>query len=67
MGNKSKLLVEELIDKRSKGVEFLKISTRMKLMMKGIDVKKLEHQPDDPDTIGKIYELATELNIPLSK
>lgn len=66
MGIKTKLLVDELIEKRSKGVEFLKISTRMKLMMKGIDVNKIPDQPDDRSTIEKIHQIASELNITLN-
>jgi hypothetical protein len=67
MGIKTKLLVDELIEKRSKGVEFLKISTRMKLLMKGVDVNKIPDQPDDQATIKKIHEIASELNITLNK
>ena len=67
MGLKTKLLVDELIEKRSKGVEFLKISTRMKLLMKGIDVNKIPDQPDDHLTIEKIHQIASELNITLNK
>lgn len=66
--NKTKRLVDELIEKRSKGVEYLKISTRMKLLMKGVDVQKItDDTPDDDLVLKKIHEIATELNITLSK
>ena len=59
-------LINELIEKRSKGKEFLKLSTQMKLLMKGIDVKKInDDTPDDEVMIKKIYETAAEFNIKL--
>ena len=64
---KTKQLVDELINKRSKGVEALAINTRIKLLMKGIDAKKItEETPDDEKVIEKIYQLASEFNITLS-
>ena len=64
---KVKILIDELIEKRSKGVEFLKLSTSMKLLMKGIDVKKItDETPDDNDVIERIYKVASELNIVLT-
>jgi len=66
--SKTQQLIDELINKRSNGVEFLKISTRMKLLMKGIDVQKINADtPDRPELIKKIYETASELNIILTK
>ena len=66
--SKTQKLIDELINKRSNGVEFLKISTRMKLLMKGIDVQKINADtPDSPELIKKIYETASELNIILAK
>ncbi len=63
---KTKQLVDDLISKRSKGVEALAINTRMKLLMKGIDAKKITHEtPDDDMILQKIYQLATEFNIKL--
>lgn len=63
---KTKQLVDTLIDKRAKGVEFLEINTRMKLLMKGIDVKKITPDtPDDTLLLNKIYQVAKELNISL--
>ncbi len=63
---KTKHLVDELIAKRSKGIEALAINTRMKLLMKGIDSKKInEETPDDEKVLQKIYDLALEFNIKL--
>lgn len=63
---KAHQLINELIEKRSKGKEFLKISTQMKLLMKGIDTRKINADtPDDEAIIKKIYETAAEFNITL--
>lgn len=63
---KAHQLINELIEKRSKGKEFLKISTQMKLLMKGIDTRKINADtPDDDMIIKKIYETAAEFNIQL--
>jgi len=59
-------LINELIEKRSKGNEFLRLSTQMKLLMKGIDVRKITvDTPDDDVMIKKIYETASEFSIKL--
>ena len=64
---KTKMLIDELIEKRSKGIEALAINTRMKLLLKGIDAKKIgDDTPDNEDVIKKIYQVATELNISLA-
>ena len=65
--NKTKKLIDELIEKRSKGQEFLKLSTQMKLLMKGIDTRKItDDTPDNEVTIKKIHEIAAELKITLN-
>lgn len=64
---KIKNMVDELIQKRANGKEALEINTRMKLLMKGIDVKKIDHQtPDDHKMIEKILQVAKDFNIQLS-
>ncbi len=62
-----KKLIDKLIFERSKGDSFLETSTRFKLLVKGIDVKKINDEtPDDPKIIEKIYEIAAMLNIKLN-
>jgi hypothetical protein len=64
--SKTKQLVEKLIWERSKGDPFTESSTRIKLIMKGIDpVKITDETPDDPQVIHKIREVAKALNISL--
>jgi len=64
---KIKRLIDNLIQQRSKGDNFLVMSTKFKLLVKGIDVDKItENTNDDPDIINKIYEVAQQLNIKLA-
>ena len=63
---KTKMLIDTLIQKRANGDPFIESSTRIKLIMKGIDPKKIdENTPDDPETIEKIYQVAKTLNVNL--
>ena len=63
---KTKNLIDELIKKRANGDPFLESSTRIKLIMKGIDPKKIDDNThDNPETIEKIYEVAKALNVSL--
>lgn len=63
---KTKQLIEKLISERAKGDPFLESSTRIKLLMKGIDPLKINDEtPDDPDVISKIYDVADACNVKL--
>lgn len=62
--SKTKQLIEKLIWERSKGDPFMESSTRIKLLMKGIDPLKIDdNTPDDPEMIKKIYEVAEACNL----
>lgn len=64
--SKTKQLIEKLIWERSKGDPFMESSTRIKLLMKGIDPLKIdENTPDDPEMIQRIYEVAEACNLDL--
>ena len=64
--SKTKQLIETLIWERSKGDPFMESSTRIKLLMKGIDpIKITDESPDDPEVINKIKEVAKALSINL--
>jgi hypothetical protein len=61
---KTKQLIEKLIWERSKGDPFMESSTRIKLLMKGIDPLKIDDDtPDDPEILKKVHEVADALNI----
>ncbi len=65
---KAKLLIDELIEKKAKGNAFQIYNVRMKLMLKGIMVDKITESSNEPfDVVVKIYEVAKDFNIELSK
>lgn len=64
MSGKIKVLIDKIIDERSKGDELLKEMTITKMILKGIDPKKYSsNSPDDPIIITKLEALAKELNL----
>ncbi len=64
---KTKRLIDELIAKKAQGNSFQEINIQMKLMFKGIDVKRITEQtPDDAATIAKIYEVAQAFQVQLT-
>jgi len=61
-----KRLIDELIRLKSNGNTFQALNIEMKLMLKGIPVKKITTEtPDDEKIIGLIYEAAKDFNIEL--
>jgi len=64
MNGKIKVLIDKIIDERSKGDELLKEMTKTKMILKGIDPRKYTSEsPDDPVVINKLETLAKELNL----
>jgi len=64
----SKKLIEELIEKKARGNNFQINNVKMKLMFKGIIPDKInEDTPDSGETISKIYEVANDFKIELTK
>ncbi len=64
---KTKQLIDELIAKKAQGNSFQELNVQMKLMFKGIDVKKITPQtPDDPAVIAKIHEVAQAFGVQLT-
>ncbi len=63
---RTKKLIDEFIEKRAKGDNFLVISTKFKLLLKGINADEItDDTPDDPEIIEKIIKLAEILEISL--
>jgi hypothetical protein len=59
-------MLEQIIAERSRGNATIAITTRTKLMLKGIDADKYNAMsPDDPATIARVRQVATELNVSL--
>jgi len=63
---KIKKLIDKLIEERSNGNPSLVSTTRTKLLLKGIDVKKFsDTSEDDSEVITKIIQIAQEMNVKL--
>ena len=59
-------MINTIIDKRSKGSGTIAITTKTKLVLKGIDPDKFnESSPDDPEIIEKLRNLARDLDVTL--
>jgi len=64
---KAKLLIDELIEKKSNGNSFQESNIKMKLIFKGIIPDKItENTPDSDDVIEKIMQVAKDFNITLT-
>ena len=65
---KAKALIDELIAKKAQGNAFQESNVRMKLMFKGIMPEKITNDtPDSPELLAKIYEVAENFNVKLTK
>ncbi len=59
-------LIRRLIDSRAKGNPTLEVSTRTRLILKGIDPAKFSATtPDDPAVIARIKQMGSEWGIQL--
>lgn len=64
MAGQIKKLINEIIEKKSKGNPVLKNTTRTKLLLKGIDPDKFgATTPDDPQILKKVEAMAKELGV----
>jgi hypothetical protein len=65
---KSKDLIDKIIKEKARGNSFQEMNIQMKLMLKGINVKKItDDTPDDPIVLAKIHEVAKEFNVDLNQ
>ncbi len=65
---KARKLIDELIEKKAQGNTFQENNVKMKLMFKGIFPDKVtEETPDSQELISKIYDVAQNFNIPLTR
>jgi hypothetical protein len=63
---RAKILIDELIEKKAKGNNFQVYNVRMKLLLKGIMVDKINETSVEPDdVVSKIFEVARDFNIEL--
>lgn len=63
--SQAKELVNKIIELRSKGNEVIKITTKTKLCLKGVDVDKINNDAiaDSPELINQIKAAGAELGI----
>lgn len=62
-----KKMIDQIIEKRSKGASFLVGVTRTKLLLKGVNPDKYTFEsPDDPVVIEKLRALSRELGLYIS-
>ena len=64
MVGKIKAMLDDIIEQRSKGNPVLTITTKSKLLLKGIDYEKYTPQSsDDPVIVAKVKQCAQEMGI----
>jgi hypothetical protein len=64
MAGKIHHMIEEIVNKRAKGNATLMITTKTKLMLKGINPEAFdESTPDDPAVIEKLAGIAHDLGV----
>ena len=60
--------MDELIEKKANGNAFQESNIKMKLLFKGIIPENInDNTPDDEELISKIFEVADNFNITLTK
>ena len=66
MAGKIKILIERLIDLRTKGDQGLIAPMKIKLIMKGVDPDLFdENSPDNPMLIQRVHAIAKEMGYDL--
>lgn len=66
--SRTKQLIDELIQKKAGGNSFQECNVKMKLMFKGIMPDKItDETPEDDEIISKIFEVADQFNVVLTK
>ena len=64
MTGKIRMMIDEIVQKRSKGNATIASSTRTKLILKGIDVSKYTAvSDDDPAVIAQLENIAREMGL----
>ncbi len=64
MAGQIKMLIDKIIRERSKGNETVALTTKTKIILKGINPNQWdENSPDDPAVIEKLKQVAKEFSI----
>ena len=63
MAGKIKQLIDNFIEKRSNGNRIIALTTKARLILKGINVDDYdENSPDDPDVIAELMLIRRKFN-----
>lgn len=63
-----KKLIDTIIKEKAMGNTFQELNIQMKLVLKGIDIRKItEETEDDPELLEKIYQVANDFNVNLKQ
>jgi hypothetical protein len=66
MAGQIKQMLDQIIESRSQGDPFLALTTKTKLVFKGINPEKYDgNSEDDPLVITKVRQIAAELGVAL--
>jgi len=66
MAGQVKAMIDQIIEKRSKGNALLASTTQTKLILKGFDPARYDaSSPDDPMILARLRQVAAELNVTL--
>jgi hypothetical protein len=66
MSGKIKRIIDEIVQKRSKGVDTIMVTTRTKLFLKGINVDSYTESSDDnEEVVSKLRQIANEMGVQL--
>ncbi|MEW5850045.1 MAG: hypothetical protein AB2A00_14750 [Myxococcota bacterium] len=66
MAGRIKKLIDEIMERRSRGNPVIRSTTEVKLILRGVDPARFNAtSPDDPDIEQKVRLIAQELGVPL--
>jgi hypothetical protein len=66
MAGQVKVMIDRIIQERSKGDALLASTTQTKLILKGFDPARYDAtSPDDPMILARLRQVAAELNVTL--
>lgn len=66
MAGQIKKMLDQIIESRSQGDSFLALTTKTKLIFKGVNPEKYDcNSEDDPLVMNKVRQIANELGVTL--
>jgi hypothetical protein len=66
MAGQIKRMIDTIIEKRSHGNATIALTTKTKLILKGVNPDRFDHlSPDDPAVVSKIKAIGAEMGVSL--